>query len=75
MPAGVAYIGEMAFDGCRRLKSVTFERPAGWRGVSGDGGWGEPSESEITIPTEELTDPSSAAKALKDTYVYDTWTR
>jgi len=75
MPAGVAHIGEMAFDGCRRLKSVTFERPAGWQGVLGDGGWFEPSESEITIPTEEVTDPSSAAKALKDTYVYYIWTR
>ena len=75
LPAAVFYIGEMAFDGCRRLKSVTFERPTGWRGVSGDGEWFEPSGKKISIPTEELADPSGAADALKDTYVYYIWTR
>ena len=75
LSAELVYIGEMAFDGCRRLKKVTFDAPMGWQGELGKNGWHTRLEQQVKIPSEMLSDPSSAADALKDTYVYYIWTR
>ena len=63
IPDSVTSIGEGAFSGCSGLTSVTFKNPNGWR------------RDYYTLSAEDLSDPATAAKYLRSTYRYYTWTR
>ena len=68
--AGVTSIGGSAFYGCSRLTSVTFEETAGWF-VSRDSS----ATSGTDISAGSLSDKSTAAEYLTDTYDYYYWKR
>ena len=61
--SGVIGIGEKAFGGCDKLKSVTFKNPNGW------------TVGEQSAATSVIADTSMAAKYLTETYVDKVWTR
>ena len=58
IPDSVTSIGEEAFYGCTGLTSVIFENPNGW------------SMGGEAIPAADLVDPATAAKYLRDTYIF-----
>ena len=63
IPDSVTVIADGAFSGCRGLTSVTFENKTGW------------SAGSTAITEAQLSDPTTAATLLKDTYAYDFWSR
>lgn len=75
MPAEVVYIGTMVFHDCSSLRSVVFEKTDRWQvTLSREDLLGKlPHETRPSYET--LSDPARAAEALKEEYVYYTWTR
>lgn len=63
----VTTIGFAAFHNCNRLTSVSFKNPEGWRC--------ETYDNEIKIPSNDLSEPATAAKHLTSTYYNATWYR
>ena len=63
IPDSVISLGEGAFDGCIRLKSVVFENTENWK-VDG-----------TVIDSAQLSDHAKAAEFLTSTYCYKSWTR
>ena len=60
IPSSVTSIGYLAFYDCNSLTSVIFEDPNGWEvGYRGD---------RKDLSATDLSDPSTAARYLKDTY-------
>ena len=70
IPNSVTSIGEDAFERCIGLASVTFENPNGWRWFSSS-----TDTSGTGISSSDLSDTSTAAKYLTDTYVGYYWKR
>ena len=68
IPYSVTFIGYGAFDGCTSLMSVTFENPDGWWYSSG-------ADDDAVNGTyiDGLSDGTTAAEYLKDTYCYYYW--
>ena len=58
IPDSVTFIGGDAFSGCNSLTSVIFENPNGW------------SADREALSAADLSDPATAAKYLRDTYIY-----
>ena len=65
IPDSVTYIGFHAFYWCESLTSVTFENTEGW----------ELDGYAIAIPSDDLSDPETAAKYLTNRYHKSTWIR
>lgn len=65
IPAQVKNIGLCAFEGCDALARAEFLSPEGWQ-VESIGG------NQLTV--YGLSDPASAARQLRETYVAYTWT-
>ena len=63
IPDSVTSIGDWAFYSCYKLTSVVFENPNGW------------SAGSITLSATSLSNPTTAARYLRDTYCWDVWTR
>lgn len=61
--ASVNRIGAGAFEGCQSLASVVFEDPDGW------------SVGETSLNTDDLSNPSTAATHLTQTYTQNTWVK
>ena len=60
IPSNVRYIGE-AFCNCNNLTNVVFENINGWE------------VNNTSIPADDLSNPSIAAKYLRSTYVNSIW--
>ena len=70
IPDKVTSIGSYAFSGCTGLASVTFEATTRWyRNSSGTIGSG------YSLPSDSLSDPSTAATLLTSTYDDYYWLR
>jgi len=67
IPASVTSIGDYAFFGCNSLTSVTFQNQSGWM-VSG-------SSDFSTYTSVTVSNTSTAATYLTDTYCYYYWKR
>ena len=65
IPNSVTSIGYKAFEYCN-LKSVTFKNTEGWMANDND---------SYTLSSEDLSNVSTAAKYLENTYLSYTWTR
>ena len=63
IPETVEKIGESAFFGCDNLTSVEFKNPEGWKA------------GEISLTSEDLANMETAARYLRSTYRFYTWTR
>ena len=63
IPDSVTSIGYAAFSDCSSLTSVTFEDPEGWYRTINIG-----AASGTDLASEDLSDPSTAAEYLTDTY-------
>ncbi|MBO4704644.1 MAG: leucine-rich repeat protein [Spirochaetaceae bacterium] len=63
IPASVLNIGSYAFTQCSSLTSVTFENTTGW------------SAGDTAISSEDLSNTTTAATYLTDTYLDCDWTR
>ena len=63
IPAGVTSIGYGAFYNCTNLTRVIFKNTSGW--TAGD----------TSISSSSLSNSSTAARYLKETYLNYTWTR
>ena len=61
--SGVTSIGDSAFWGCESLTSVTFANANGW------------SAGGTTLSATSLSNPTTAARYLRDTYKPYDWTR
>ena len=68
IPDSVTSIGYAAFSDCSSLTSVTFEDPEGWYRTINIG-----AASGTDLASEDLSDPSTAAEYLTDTYGYCYW--
>lgn len=65
--SNVKVIGKDMFSGCESLESVRFENPDGWWCTS------DLSVSGTEISSTDLSDPSTAATYLKETYALKYW--
>ena len=63
IPDSVTSIGSYAFSGCTGLTSVTFANPNGWWRASSS-----TATSGTSISATDLSNASTAARYLKDTY-------
>ena len=72
IPASVEYIGEMAFFCCYALKTAVFENTKGWTAGAYNPYEGEREEFDLT--SNDLSDPSKAAKYLREYDAYN-WER
>ena len=70
IPDSVTSIDNSAFYYCESLTSVTFANPNGWW-VTKDAN----ATSGTAIPADSLSNPATAARYLKDTYIYYYWFR
>jgi len=67
IPGTVAKIGKNAFSDCGQLISATFEEPTGW--------WVSTSSSATSGTSVTVSNPTTAANYLKNTYVTYYWKR
>lgn len=63
IPGNATSIGSHAFLGCENLASVTFEDSEGWYRAQTEG-----ATDGTELASEDLSDPSTAAEYLTDTY-------
>ena len=63
IPGSVTSIGKWAFSDCSSLASVIFKNPNGW------------SANGKNLASADLSDPSTAAKYLKEEYSNCSWNR
>ena len=68
IPASVEYIDEMAFMGCYALKSVSFENKTGWTASAYNPY--EDAHEKIELTSNDLENPSNAAKYLREYDAY-----
>lgn len=61
IPSSVRIIDEYAFQNCNNLTNVVFENINGWE------------VNNTSIPADDLSNPSIAAKYLRSTYVNSIW--
>lgn len=66
---GVTTVKPRAFEGCMALESVTFQNPNGWQCIP----YGASSGTQLLAKT--LSQTSTAAEYLTQTYVNYTWVR